>query len=369
MGKKIRVIWVYMLVLWAFATQVMSTAYASPAITGVTGTFSDGQTVTLSGSGFGSNIAVGTSNIEFVGGANGPIESGTVGSTFTRNNWSIMTDWGGNIVYSNNSVPYRSKVLQMTSGSSVIEAPLSYKLPSAVPSGDHIYVSWWENTTWTGNGQYKILRFSPTNTVIDSIGQQDVYFFHNNPGGVTFGIDGGPYALYPSFSPAFPQSTWTRTDVDITTSSSNTGTITTTKYTPGSSLQSTSATQYTTQASGVSWNYIIWQNYFGTDGVGTMTAGDVWLDDLFIQHGSPARVELCDSSTWSSRQTCMIQPPTLWGNTISVTLNQGIFANGSTAYLYVIDANGNVSNGQKITFVSSTTSVPQPPTNLSAKVQ
>lgn len=325
----------------------------APIISGGSATYTNGQAVTVTGSGFGSNAAVGTSNIEFLGGAIGPINSGTTGASFSRSNWSTDTEWDGNIIYSTNNVGFGAKCLQMTGEGAYLEAPLYYNFPSSVSSsGDHIFVSWWEMATWTGNGQYKMLRLSPTDTIVDMPGQQAVYFFHNNSGSTTFGCDGETLGNqnYPGFSPATPQGTWSRIDVDMTTSSSGTGTINLSKYTPGSALQTMSITSVSTTTDSYPWNYVVWQNYFGTDSIGTMTAGDVWLEDLFIQHGSAARVELCDSATWSSRNTCFIQPPTSWNNTISITLNQGTFANGLVTYLYVVDASGNVSKGQPITF-------------------
>ena len=365
MKKGISGILARMSVFLLFYVIGISTCYATPAITGVSGTFNDGQTITLSGSGFGSNAAVGTSNLEFLGGAAGPINSGTTGASFSRTNWDVDTEWGGNMIYSTNNVGFGAKCLQMTGGGAYPEVPMYYRLPTPVPTGDHIFTSWWERTTWAGSGQYKVIRFSPTETIVDAPGQQDVFFYHNNSGGTTFGIDGGPYALYPTFSPATPQSTWSRMDVDMATSSSGAGTVTLTKYTPGSPLQTISTSKYTSQGSS-NLAYVVWQNYFGTDGAGTMTAGVVWLEDLFIQHGSPARVELCDSSTWASRKTCFIQPPTSWGSSVSVTLNKGTFASGSTAYLYAIDSSGNVSNGQPITIGSGGTSSVPPTVSISS---
>lgn len=332
---------------------------AAPLITGVTGTVSDGSSITISGSNFTTNSIVGTSNLEFLGGKNGPINSGSSGTEFSRINWSIDPEWGNDIQYSTNNVPWGTHVLQMTgpytsSGNGNPEAPLYYKFPSAVNASDSLFISWWQRTTFSGNGQYKILRLEPTNTVIDSSGAQDCWFFHNNGGGISYGINGGPYVTnsnYLPFTPASPQSTWQRVDMTLKTSSPNS--IVITMYTPGSTPQSWSASSYSSSASNNNWNYICWQNYFGTDGSGSMTTGDVWMNDIYISHGTPARVEIADSSTWSNRKTCIIQPPSSWnsnGQSITITVNQGSFASGSAAYLYVVDSSGNVNaNGYPIT--------------------
>ncbi|HLD34402.1 MAG TPA: hypothetical protein VJB62_00915, partial [Patescibacteria group bacterium] len=76
-----------------------------------------------------------------------------------------------------------------------------------------------------------------------------------------------------------------------------------------------------------------------------------------------ARVEVCDSSTWGSRSHCEIQiPHTTWNNgQIQITVNQGTFSSGQTAYLFVVNANGNVSNGYPITIGSGGTTPPPLP--------
>jgi hypothetical protein len=306
------------------------------------GTYTDGQTVTLTGSGFGANNVVGTAALEFLGGSSGPIESGTAGASFSRSRWTVDTGWGGDIVYNTANSIFGSKCLYTVMNPSFPEVPLYYSFPSAVGTSDHLFVSWWQRTVWTGNGQYKILRLSPTETIVDGTGQQ-AFFFHNNAGWVTFGptVDSGTM-IYPSFSPASPINNWTRFDLDISTSSSASGSVTMTKYTPGSSLQTLAISNYRTHF-GSSWNYLIWQNYFGTDAYGNMTSGSTWVDDVYISHGSRARVELCDSSTWSGRRKCIIQPPVSWSDSsISIVLNQGDFSSGSTAYLYVVDSSGDV---------------------------
>jgi len=94
--------------------------------------------------------------------------------------------------------------------------------------------------------------------------------------------------------------------------------------------------------------------------------GEIYVDNTL------ARVEICDQNTKSGSSHCEIQiPTTTWNNSqLQITVNQGSFADNSSAYLYVIDASGNVSAGQQITFGSSSggtsVNIPNPPTNLIA---
>jgi hypothetical protein len=344
-------------------------SFAAPSILGVSGTVSQGQSITISGSGFGTNTAAGTSAQESLASA---ILSGTNGSEFTRANWEIDTEFSGDVTYTNSNTRggTRTKALVAQSTNSYPETPLYYIFPSAVTSSDHLFISWWEKVTWVGNGQYKALRLSPTETITDGDGQ-DCWFFHNNGTGAYWTQPYYTNSLWPDFSPGEPQNVWQRFDVDISTSGSANGSVNFTNYVPGSAVQTNLNSNYQTHRSGLNWNYLVWQNYFGTDGAGAMTAGTVWLDSIFIQHGTSARVELCDSSTWANRETCEIQPSSSWGSSsIGTTISQGTFNNGVTAYLYVLDSSGAVNaNGYSVTLGSgsSDTTIPSAPTGISVQ--
>lgn len=85
-------------------------------------------------------------------------------------------------------------------------------------------------------------------------------------------------------------------------------------------------------------------------------SGSYNFDDIYVSY-TLARVEICDSATWNDNQArhCEVQPPFSWspsGNSITVKANNGSFNTGNTAYLYVIDGDGNVSNnGQGVEIV------------------
>jgi hypothetical protein len=73
------------------------------------------------------------------------------------------------------------------------------------------------------------------------------------------------------------------------------------------------------------------------------SAGYSQFDDVYIDT-TQARVEIGNAATFNSCTHREIQIPTAWsGTSITVTANQGSFENGKTAYLYVIDADGNVN--------------------------
>jgi len=93
------------------------------------------------------------------------------------------------------------------------------------------------------------------------------------------------------------------------------------------------------------------------------------FDDPYIAIGpnARARVEIGNSSTYDSCTKFAVGIPTNWGGSkIAATLWTGAFQTGQAAYLYVIDADGNVSNsgrGFRITIGGNDNNAPsdQPP--------
>ena len=80
-------------------------------------------------------------------------------------------------------------------------------------------------------------------------------------------------------------------------------------------------------------------------------------DDIYIATGAHARarIEIGDNSIYENCTALAIATPTAWqDNAISTTIRQGSFQGGETAYLFVIDENGNVSSGYPFTFGSTT---------------
>ncbi|MEA1900553.1 MAG: DNRLRE domain-containing protein [Thermodesulfobacteriota bacterium] len=69
-----------------------------------------------------------------------------------------------------------------------------------------------------------------------------------------------------------------------------------------------------------------------------------WVDDFYLDNTS-ARIEIGDNSVWANCTHREIQIPSAWLDTsITITANQGSFADGENVYVFVVDADGNVSN-------------------------
>ena len=78
-----------------------------------------------------------------------------------------------------------------------------------------------------------------------------------------------------------------------------------------------------------------------------------YWDDVYVD-GTRSRVEIGNNATYSLCTHTEIQIPSAWasnGTSITATLNTGTFTNG-TAYLFVVDSDGNASAGQSITIAN-----------------
>lgn len=98
-----------------------------------------------------------------------------------------------------------------------------------------------------------------------------------------------------------------------------------------------------------------------------MTAGQApeYWDDLYVDN-TWARIIIGDASTLSASIHREIQIPLAWASTsITANINKGTFANGATAYLYIVDQNGEFnSNGFPIVINSSDAIAPNAPIGL-----
>jgi hypothetical protein len=104
--------------------------------------------------------------------------------------------------------------------------------------------------------------------------------------------------------------------------------------------------------------------YYNEGGTRTIFVDDVYIDNTL------SRVEICPGSTWSNRGNCEIQIPSSWSSTsITAVVNQGPTPSSATRYLYVVDSTGAANTqGEPITIGESsdtdTTTSTSAPTNL-----
>jgi len=92
------------------------------------------------------------------------------------------------------------------------------------------------------------------------------------------------------------------------------------------------------------WQVMQFQNYSGNIEGGSITKEKIYYDDIYLQFGTQARVEIGDSPEWSACTHREIQVPSAWSDgSIKITVNQGSFQAGDTAYLFVVDSECNVN--------------------------
>lgn len=256
---------------------------------------------------------------------------------------------------------------------------------------DNIYLSTW---IYVDKGTSTCTSWQWKNFIVTS--ESNLYFALNNSGATTLGFEswvytndrwgntGSPYNYYWDFvtsksigsysstapSDLFLWNQWQKVELYLQRSSSGgvaDGKIYFNRI--GRSSAIVNKTDAKTHVSGDNpWRYVDLSN-----GIASVVDGyvnfNVYMDDVYVDT-TQARVELCDSSTWSARTHCEIQPTTAWtadGSQIKANYNPGSFSNGQTAYVYVVDSNGAVSNGKSI-IINSTGSTLKPPTNPIGKL-
>lgn len=103
----------------------------------------------------------------------------------------------------------------------------------------------------------------------------------------------------------------------------------------------------------------------GWYGNGDNTHNQMTYDDIYVAAGpnAAARIEIGDAPTYKASRTLAISTPQTWGDSqIVFTLRAGPFTDFSHAYLYVIDAGNNVSKGYALGGPQ-----PNPPDGISVK--
>ena len=355
--------------------------YAAPVISSGSGTASDGQNFIIGGSGFGTNSL---SKVEWLGGEDGNIEQGVTGQDFKKDGWS-----------NNASSPVKYSEIQAHSGSKSIMSQWpstsrssGYFYDTGISGVGKIYVTWWAYFDHVDSaGQWKKWRLRSDSNVNDSDGEIYENNWYTNTGSGSSSqfyiyCDLENYVqCYPNSDSAYKSievqqiDKWVRVELYAEESSDDglrDGTVQLYRHTQTSAVTKLKDFDGTaiTRATNVNnrWRYFIFQNYWGNNSGGTGTKEKAYIDDIFIQVGTQARVEIGDNSTWANCKHREIQIPVSWtSNKIEFTFNRGSFM-GGVVYLYVVDADGNVSDNDTATtgaqgypvIVNSTSSVNLP---------
>lgn len=347
------------------STPVSNERTAGPSlpaqVESATGPMMDGSTLTIAGGSFGEHELA----VEWLGGGEGPLEQAPLGEAFSRPGWdSDPTQGGLNTPFVDDTRTHsHSKAIRSRINPGQWASGFGYTPGHDIHS---VYMTWWVyiDPAPGEGGQWKSWRIMPSRIPSDGAGKIYLSSWWNAsdlPGMHTIHIwcsastvdwdgypggDGGLRWLRSQDVTSLRR--WTRFEVYAQESSSagvRDGTLEFRQLEPGSPprVLTNWRNEVMSRKPGYDpWQWLVWQNYFGNG----FTEANAWIDDIYIQFGSEARVELGDASDWDGCTHREIQPVTQWTpDSITASLNHGAFAPGTQVYLYVITEHGAISNG------------------------
>ena len=341
--------------VWGWAAVVQ----AQPSITGVTGTLSHGQTVTIAGSGFGTKSPVAPAAFEDFsdGVANGISKHGGTWH-ITNNTDNLRTPFdvmnarcdfkhpGGMCEYSYNAVT----------------APRWFVQYWFKPAPN-----WqWGTTTYGGNNDglanVKFLRFFPTG----SRNYSNVFYaFLGWANNVIRAVENGDTVYLPiDFTVIMTPGSWHLVQAEFGENSGVDQADGRLRLWIDGALRHTTDTLVTNVGSdGPAINkrpYVIGLRDSWPPSDAPVDNMYGYYSDIYVDT-SWARVEVGDAPVYNDCTVREIQIPASWSDSaIEITFRQGTFGNGQTVYVFVVDASGAVSPGFGVVVGSSGGSDPAP---------
>lgn len=350
----------------------VTSAFAAGSISSVDAISVDGQSTTITGSSFGTNAAIGTSAFQWTG---DNIEAATVGAYFQG-----LSGWGVYVTeedsesavprYTNTDSHSGSKCVKIDwTPESVYKGHLYWDYGSSIT---RVYITWWIKTTDysdDGSAQYKVWRIKNNTSFVDGCldflqnvmtgPSQRIAQLVTTPGSSYWWCDGCAYQTnehylesYEIIGPNSVMDRWCRLEywIDVGTEGNNDGTFFYKFHDPDNptpiirdipKLSYDGNLRIINSGSSYTWQSVQFGG-ISVDGMNLIA----WIDDMTIQVGSWARVELGNASTWSACTHREIQKPTSWSATeIEFDAFYGSFASNDEVYLYVVDGDGDVSPG------------------------
>jgi hypothetical protein len=386
MIKRILIVLLFPPMVWA----------AAPTISNVNcGDCGDGDTVTLTVANEGSR---GATVVEWIGGAadgNGNIEDGTPGESFARADWIVAPD----ALYTYDP-QYSTANAHSGSQSIISQWPVNYdnasffEYDTGITGFGYAYFTYWIYFDHVDTeAQWKMIRISPTSSTRDADGDLGAsqYYYANGSGKNQYTLifcNGTPFSsadapCYPNESYTdiqaddwLPTDQWVRAEVFVKESSDEgvkDGTFeiylhyqsqTPVLFNRTNESQDWSDNVITRNV-GISsrLRYIMWQNYWGNVKAGTGLDEKIYVDDIFIQVGSQARVEIGNSSVFiSCTHREIVGEISSWGSgSIVGKMNFGSFSTDDTVYFFVINSDGEVnSTGYAVVLGGGSTDVTAP---------
>lgn len=303
---------------------VPTISLAAPADINVSGTISHGESVTITGSGFGTKATV------------APILWDTVEnrSTYSGLSNGATIPVGGSNPWGENEGVKLSTTESRTGGkcykSTGIKGALGGRDIGSSPAA--VYVSWWwkpSASVTDGDHSSKFIRLSGPDLVNQTFSWTQAQDYVYDSGYVV-----ERYVTYPGVV-----NQWNFHEVWFNNTSK----------TYSVRVNGVTTANNVPWASGTFQFDYLWK--LGWDGGGNNPPSiTTWMDDIYVDN-TPQRVTMCTGATWANAGPCEVQVPTAWGTSlISAEVNQGALADEDTAYLYVVDSSGNANaSGYQVT--------------------
>lgn len=363
-------LWVTALSTLAIANcSLCATAQAAPAISTVSGSVSNGSTVTISGSGFGNmgpNIILFD---DFEKGANG----NTLSHAVINAQIGTWRDVSAKIspyfpTYSNLQAHSGSLALRQNWGSgSGQQEGARWVAPTINGAQNHLYFSFW---TYLPTGQ------NVPGACCGSGPNWKVWWASSNDGYATdyasevvtdppketsiCWVDGSQNRACVGYQPfSFSKGQWNRIEVELV-GSTGAGKVARWDTNPTLARNLFGTASGRTLDDGVAgWSYLHFPGFGRYD-----SNSNTYYDDIYVASGTGAlaRVEVGNASTFNGSTNLAVATVNSWSDTsVQATIRQGSFQSGIQAYLYVIDANGNVnSQGYPITIGQGSSGISTP---------
>ncbi len=313
----------YSLCAFAVASVLASQAQGAPSVSQASGTFSNGNTITVTGSNFGTKSSSGplvyADNFE-----NGSVGSKVLTAKATVGQWQDGAGYDVG-VYASDQAHAGSKSVKLSTKGGVYNMSVNQNGTFPV-----VYMDWWvrvhqydnASRNWKPYRLYGAGDTMQTNAVVMCNGTG--MSVETGSGGGSFWWEGGGFA----------NNQWQHYQVLLKASSSAGSADGVVKqYVNGKLVSDHSGV--VTRSSTSQWSQIRIGHYWASDGVpecGANGGADIYLDNVYVDT-TWAHVELGNASTYAGSTVREIQVPTSWSSTqVSFNVNTGSFASGAQAY-------------------------------------
>lgn len=348
-------------------------AAAAPAVTGVSGVVATGNSITVSGSAFGTKSPAGPALYDSFDSAPTTIASTSGGSTPEIRNFPLAAytwEYGGGGAYTtrsyvrNSTAPlagstYHARTNFDSDSSWAQFLSLSY-------TQSQVYLSFYYRVTLTGAGSPR-----QSKAVIWYNGGTDIRYFSTaydncETGGYRQHVAGLiDYDL--GVEGLDCVGSWCRFENFVVDSASSAGKWHSEIHRSNGTLDTNKRNSQITQTLGTPNQITIGGAYY--DMCAASNTGTVDVDNVVVDT-TPQRVEVCSGSTWANRGNCDYQPATSWSSSsVTASARVGRWSNGATVYVYVVDSNndGNTTGYAVTLGAASDTTAPTAPTIFGAE--